>query len=197
MKKKYLFMSSFFIIGTIFTLVFYFSYRVYDADTQESSPQEDVNTVDTVQELRVNDSMKYVVEEYDGTTGVTTSEERSIPAEMAGMTREELEDYIFSYNETIGENSAPDGPDSMELVSFSQERLVVREMYSGAEEEEGFYLKLENGEVVIFHNDKVTPYEYTGIQADVLPEGERDELSEGYFVADEKELYSILENLSS
>ena len=26
MKKKYLFMSSFFIIGTIFTLVFYYSY---------------------------------------------------------------------------------------------------------------------------------------------------------------------------
>lgn len=197
MKKKYLFMSSFFIIGTIFTLVFYFSYRVYDADTQAPAPQEEVHTVDTVQELRVNDTMKYIVEEYDGTTGVTTSEERSIPAEMAGMTREELEGYISSYNETMAENGAPDGPDSMELVSFSQERLVVREMYSGAEEEEGFYLKLENGEVVIFHNDKITPYEYTGIQADVLPEGEKDKLSQGYFVADEKELYSVLENLSS
>ena len=197
MKKKYLFMSSFFIIGTIFTLVFYFSYRVYDADTQESSPQEEVHTVDTVQELRVNDTMKYIVEEYDGTTGVTTSEERSIPAEMAGMTREELEGYISSYNEAMVENGVLDGPDSMELVSFSQDRLVVREMYSGAEEEEGFYLKLENGEVVIFHNDKITPYEYTGIQADVLPEGEMDKLSEGYFVADEKELYSVLENLSS
>ena len=197
MKKKYLFMSSFFIIGTIFTLVFYYSYRVYDADTQVPAVEEEVHTGDTVQELRVNSSMKYIVEEYDGTTDMTTSEEKTIPAEMAGMTREELEGYFSSYNEAMSENGATDGPDRMELISFSQEKIVVREMYSGAEEEEGFYLKLENGEVVIFHNDKVTPYEYTGIQSEVLPEDERDKLSEGYFVADEKELYSVLENLSS
>ena len=43
----------------------------------------------------------------------------------------------------------------------------------------------------------MTPYEYTGIQAEVLPEEEKNKLMTGYFVADEKELYSILENLSS
>ena len=32
---------------------------------------------------------------------------------------------------------------------------------------------------------------------EVLPESEREKLQEGFFVADEKELYSILENLSS
>lgn len=197
MKKKYLFMSSFFVIGTIFTLVFFWSYKVYDKDTQEVPVKEKANTVDTVTELRTNASMKYVIETYDGTTGVVTSEEETMPEELAGLTREELESSFSQYNESAAEGGVTDGPDSKELISFSKDRIVVRETYSGAEEEEGFFLKEENGEVVIFHKDQVTPYENTGIQADVLPEDEQEKLREGFFVEDEKELYSILENLSS
>lgn len=196
MKKKYLFMSSFFMIGTIFTLVFFFSYKSYDTSSSEE-PEQSVNTVDTVKEVRVNTSMKYVVEVYDGTTGVVTSEENTVPAELAGMTRKELENYISRYNTSVSENGAADGPDRMELVSFSSDKIVVRETYSGEEEEKGFFLKIHDGEVVIFHNDKVTPYEYTGIQEDMLPESEKEKLKDGYSVEDEKELYSVLENLSS
>lgn len=196
MRKRYLFMSSFFIIGTIFTLVFFLSYKSYDNDYEEGR-EEETHTVDTVKELRVNDSMKYVVESYDGTTGVVTSEEETVPAELAGKTREEVEDYITEYNQTLSENKSVEEPDSLELISFSKDKIVVRETYSGEEEEKGFFLKLENEEVVIFHNDMVTPYEYTGIQGDVLLENEREMLLEGYFVKDEKELYSVLENLSS
>lgn len=196
MKKKYLFMSSFFVIGTIFTLVFFLSYRMYDGDSKRQE-EERTNAVDTVKEIRVNASMKYIIESYDGTTGVVTTEERTVPAELAGKTREELENYISEYNQALLEEKTPDEPNSLELISFSKEKIIVRETYAGAEEEKGFYLKLENQEVVIFHNDKVTPYEYTGIMEDVLPEEERARLEEGYFVADEKELYSVLENLSS
>lgn len=196
MRKRYLFMSSFFIIGTIFTLVFFLSYKTYDNDMRIQEEAQ-ADTVDTVREVRTNNSMKYVLESYDGTTGVVTSEEGSVPAEMAGMTREELEEYISDYNQSLLADSAPDEPDSLELISFSKDKIVVRETYSGEEEEKGFYLKLENGEVVIFHKDKVTPYEYTGIMEEILPESEQAKLVEGYFVADEKELYSVLENLSS
>lgn len=196
MKKKYLFMSSFFVIGTIFTLVFFFSYKSYDTSSSEE-PEQSANTVDTVKEVRVNTSMKYVVEIYDGTTGVVTSEENTVPADLAGMTRNELENYISRYNTSVSENGAADGPDRMELVSFSSDKIVVRETYSGEEEEKGFFLKIHDGEVVIFHNDKVTPYEYTGIQEDMLPESEKEKLKDGYSVEDEKELYSVLENLSS
>lgn len=196
MRKSYLFMSSFFIIGTIFTLIFFLSYKTYDNDMRvEEEAQAD--TVDTVKEVRTNDSMTYVLESYDGTTGVVTSEVGTVPAEMAGKTREELEDYISGYNQSLAADGAPDEPDSLELISFSREKVVVRETYSGEEEEKGFYLRLENEEVVIFHNDMVTPYEYTGIMEEILPEIEREKLVEGYFVADERELYSVLENLSS
>lgn len=197
MKKKYLFVSSFFIIGTVLTLVFYFSYQNYNKSSKQSQAREQANTVDTVQEIRLNSKMKYVVEVYDGTTGVVTTEEGSVPVELAGLSREELEGYISRYNATASESELADGPDSKELVSFSKDKVVVREIYDGAEEETGFFLKLDNEEVVIFHKDKVTPYEYTGIRQDVLPEDEKERLLEGYFVEDEKELYSVLENLSS
>ncbi len=196
MKKRYLFMSSFFIIGTIFTLVFFLSYKSYDRG-QETQAQNKADEVDTVKEVRVSTSMKYVVESYDGTTGVVTSEEQTVPAELAGKNREELEDYISEYNQALQEDKSPEEPDSLELVSFSRDKIVVRETYSGAEEEQGFYLRLQDQEVVIFHNDMVTPYEYTGITEETLPESEKKKLQEGFFVADEKELYSVLENLSS
>lgn len=196
MGKRYLFMSSFFIIGTIFTLVFFLSYKSYDADYHVTESEES-HTVDTVKELRVTDSMKYVVESYDETTGVVTSGEETVPAELAGKTREEVEEYIGDYNRMLSEDNSVEKPDSLELISFSKDKIVVRETYSGEEEEKGFFLKLENEEVVIFHNDKVTPYEYTGIRGEVLPENEREMLLAGYFVKDEKELYSVLENLSS
>lgn len=196
MKKKYLFMSSFFIIGTIFTLLYFFSYRSYDAEQKEAQAQN-ANTVDTVREIRTNTSMKYVIESYDGTTNVVTAEETTVPVEMAGKTREELEQYISEYNAMSAEDKLAEEPTTMELISFSKEKIVVRATYAGAEEEKGFYLKLENKEVVIFHNDMVTPYEYTGITEDILPKEEKEKLQAGYFVADEKELYSVLENLSS
>ncbi len=196
MKKRYLFMSSFFIIGTVFTLIYFLSYRSYDRG-QEEVVKQDTHPVDTVKEIRVNSSMKYVVENYDGTTGVVTKEEGTVPAKIAGKTREELESYITEYNQKLQEAAIPEAPDSVELISFSKDKVVIRENYLGAEEETGFFIKLQDQEVVIFHNDQVTPYEYTGIREEVLPESELEKLKEGFFVADEKELYSVLENLSS
>ena len=180
-------MSSFFIIGTVFTLIYFLSYRSYDRG-QEEVVKQDTHTVDTVKEIRVNSSMKYVVENYDGTTGVVTKEEGTVPAKIAGKTREELESYITEYNQKLQEAAIPEAPDSVELISFSKDKVVIRENYLGAEEETGFYIKLQ---------DQVTPYEYTGIREEVLPESELEKLREGFFVEDEKELYSVLENLSS
>lgn len=197
MKKRYLFVSSFFVIGTIFTLICFVSYKLYDKQNVKEERQQPTREVDTVQELRANTSMKYVIEVYDGTTGVLTMEEGTVPSEIAGKTREELTEYFSQYNEMVQEEGVADGPDRIELVSFSKDKVVVRQTYAGAEEEKGFYLKIDNEEVVIFHNDMVTPYEYTGIQAEILPEDEREKLEKGYFVEDEKELYSVLENLSS
>ncbi len=196
MKKRYLIMSSFFLVGTVLT-VMAFLFQHNDERRNEELETQNAQAVDTVKELRINASTKYVVEIYDGTTDVTISEERTVPAEIAGMSREDLEQYIRDYNETMDVQRREEEPNEMELVSFSKEKVVMREIYLGAEEETGFYLKATQGEVVIYHNDRVTPYENTGILVELLPEEERKKLEEGYYVEDEKELYSILENFSS
>lgn len=196
MKRKYLYVSSFFALATIFTLMF-FTDQQKENTNKEQLEKQNAETVDTVKEIRVNASTKYVIENYDGTTGVTTTEEETVPAEIAGMSREELEQYVRDYNQTTDVERTAEEPDQMELISFSKEKVVVREIYEGAEEEKGFYLKAANGEVIIYHNDQVTPYENTGILTEILPQEEQIKLQEGFYVADEKELYSILENLSS
>lgn len=195
MKRRYLYVSIFFVFGMLMTLLFFHSYRSYKKEHQ-SAVKNRVNPVDTVKEIRTNTSMKYIVEVYEGVTGVITREESTIPAEIAGKTREELEQYFADYNEAHEGETNKEIPQQKELISFSKDQIVVRENYL-VEEERSFFLKAEEGQVVVYHEDQKTPYEYTGIPVDSLPEEEKKKLEQGFFVKDEEELYSMLENLSS
>ncbi|MCI5883150.1 MAG: hypothetical protein PUG66_00730 [Clostridiales bacterium] len=195
MKRRYLYVSIFFVFGMLMTLLFFHSYRSYKKEHQNAVKNR-VNPVDTVKEIRTNTSMKYIVEVYEGVTGVITREESTIPAEIAGKTREELEQYFADYNEAHEGETNKEIPQQKELISFSKDQIVVRENYL-VEEERSFFLKAEEGQVVVYHEDQKTPYEYTGIPVDSLPEEEKKKLEQGFFVKDEEELYSMLENLSS
>ena len=196
MKRRYLYVSIFFVFGMLMTLLFFHSYRSYKKEHQ-SAVKNRVNPVDTVKEIRTNTSMKYIVEVYEGVTGVITREESTIPAEIAGKTRKELEQYFADYNEAHEGETNKEIPQQKELISFSKDQIVVRENYLVDEEERSFFLKAEEGQVVVYHEDQKTPYEYTGIPVDSLPEEEKKKLEQGFFVKDEEELYSMLENLSS
>lgn len=196
MKRRYLYVSIFFVFGMLMTLLFFHSYRSYKKEHQ-SAVKNRVNPVDTVKEIRTNTSMKYIVEVYEGVTGVITREESTIPAEIAGKTRKELEQYFAAYNEAHEGETNKEIPQQKELISFSKDQIVVRENYLVDEEERSFFLKAEEGQVVVYHEDQKTPYEYTGIPVDSLPEEEKKKLEQGFFVKDEEELYSMLENLSS
>ncbi|MGN1206291.1 MAG: BofC C-terminal domain-containing protein [Eubacterium sp.] len=195
MKRRYLYVSIFFIFGMLITMLTFFSYRSYK-NTHSQPVKSQTNPVDTVKEIRTNTSMKYIVEVYEGVTGVITREESTMPAELAGKTREELEEYFTIYNQEHEGENEKDIPQQKELISFSKDQIVVRENYL-SEESMTFFLKTEDGQVVVFHEDQKTPYEYTGIQVDALPEEEQQKLEVGFFVKDEEELYSMLENLSS
>jgi len=64
-------------------------------------------------------------------------------------------------------------------------------------DEHGFYLYEVNGYVVVFKNDKMTPYEYTTISYDTLPEIIKQEIKNGKYIKNEEELYGFLENYTS
>mgnify|MGYP004574069301 FL=1 len=195
MKRRYLYVSIFFVFGMLLTVFAFYSYRSYKK--RNSQPvKSQVNPVDTVKEIRTNTSMKYIVEVYEGVTGVITRDESTMPAELAGKTREELEAYFEAYNKEHEGEIGSDIPQQKELISFSKEQIVVRENYL-SEDMMTFFLKEEEGQVVVYHEDRKTPYEYTGISVDTLPEEEQQKLKEGFFVKNEEELYSMLENFSS
>lgn len=60
-----------------------------------------------------------------------------------------------------------------------------------------YYLMEVNGYIVVYLSDKKTPYEYTDILYDELPEKLREEIRNGKYIEDTKELYGFLENYSS
>lgn len=63
--------------------------------------------------------------------------------------------------------------------------------------EDCYYLMEVNGYIVVYLSDKKTPYEYTSIQYDELPDRLRQEIRNGKYIESTEELYGFLENYSS
>lgn len=63
--------------------------------------------------------------------------------------------------------------------------------------EDCYYLMEVNGYIVVYLSDRKTPYEYTNILYDELPEKLRQEIRNGKYIEDTETLYGFLENYSS
>lgn len=176
----------------------YGSYRYSEkvaADRQQREQEEGIDQTEETAggtEQRVTSDTKYILVVYDEDTEESVREERSMPSEYAGMTRGELEEYLQRQLPSMKEEEAE--LVEAKLVSFSKEEVVIRKTY---QEEEGFVLRLVDGEVAVFQQGNSETYEKTGIFRDVLTQEEIDKLEQGYSVENEKVLYSILENFSS
>lgn len=61
----------------------------------------------------------------------------------------------------------------------------------------GFYLYEKNGYVVVYESDKITPFEYTNILYEDLPDLMKQEIRNGKYMKNAEELYGFLENYTS
>ena len=68
---------------------------------------------------------------------------------------------------------------------------------TGSKASNCYYLMEVNGYIVVYFSDKKTPYEYTDIHYDELPELLRQEIRNGKYIESTAELYGFLENYSS
>lgn len=199
MKRKYIYISSFLIIATVFSLVFSYSYKTtrdkYNLLEQEKKKQS--TQVDTVKEDKITDKTEYILEILQVSSDQVTSQNETIPAEFAGKTRAELSAYLESYMKELPLEESLKGLIDFELVSFSKEKILLRKTYQDLAAENKFYLTAVDGEVVVYYNDKKTVYEYTGIMTEHLSADEIAMLTIGYFVEGEEQLFGILENYSS
>ena len=158
-----------------------------NTDSVTASTGEEALNVNTV----------YQIQRYDVQKDTTATDYETLPQDLVGFTREQDDGYFKDYMNRLPVEEYLDGLQSIGIVSFSAERLVVKRIYDNSKVEYRFYLIAVDGEVVVYYGDKKTVYEYTGIETKNLSKEERTMLKKGLEVKDEEELYGILENYSS
>lgn len=196
MNRKYVVICSFFLAFMVLTFICYSSYRYADRQAREEESQSETTQTGGNKEQRVTSSTRYIVEKYEEESEELVKEERAVPASYAGLTRKELEHELAVEFATMSWEEEKAGLVKISLESFSAEKIVIKKIYNKSGEQ-GFILKLEEGEVVVYRVDEDEPYEKTGLMEESLSAGDRKLLKDGYAVRTEKELYSILENFSS
>ncbi len=108
-----------------------------------------------------------------------------------------MEEYCKDYMDSVPVEEFLQGLQSMGVVSYAPDRLVIKKIFDSSKVSYRFYLIAVEGEVVVYYGDKKTVYEYTGIETKKLSKEERQALKNGIEIKDEEELYGVLENYSS
>lgn len=196
MNRKYVMICSFFLAFMVLTVICYSSYRYANRQEKEEEIQSETAQTGGNKEQRVTSDTRYIVEKYEEESEELVKEERAVPASYAGLTRQELEHQLAVELATMSWEEEKAGLVKISLESFSAEKIVIRKVYNKSGEQ-GFILKLEDGEVVVYRVDEDEPYEKTGLMEDSLSAEDKKLLKDGYAVQTEKELYSVLENFSS
>ena len=170
--------------------------NVVQEEKTETSP-EPVEQVAVEEEEILTADTEYVLEEYDTKRGTVIETVKKVPEKYLGMDREAFVQSMDLYALTPPLSELERGFIGLEVVSFSRSRVVVRMNYLYIEPSEGFYLKVENNNIVVYCDDEKTIYMYTTISALELPDNLKSQIVEGIFMEDEAELYSFLETYSS
>jgi hypothetical protein len=82
------------------------------------------------------------------------------------------------------------------LTGYQNSQITLRKTYD-TQEKQGYYAKSFNGTIVILQSDGKTVYEYTQIEIHTLPEEIQQQVTEGYYLENDEDLYNFLENYSS
>ena len=140
---------------------------------------------------------QYIVQEYDMRDAAVQESEAKAPDKFIGLDREMLADEIDNYNQNPSLTDLEKGFRYMELVSFTDKKVVVRKSYELPKEEEGFFLVNENHYVVVYDRRLSDIYMTTDILVEDLPAALQEEIIQMKYVEDEKELFNFLESYSS
>ena len=142
-------------------------------------------------------TVSYIEETYNKVTGQLDSALRTAPGFLIGMTKDELSEYVVNYMENLSLAEYEAGLLAYDIISFSENKVVLRKTYDASKIPYKFYVNITDGMVTVFYSDMESVFEYTHIPAVDLSEEDRMSLIEGIYVKDREELYSILEGFSS
>lgn len=140
---------------------------------------------------------EYVLEETNILDQSVVETKWRLPAQYVGMNRQQFLEVMEQYEISPPLSERERGFVSLEVLSFSRERVVVRMNYRYVQPSASFYLAVYDNEVVVYLEDKKTIYINTEIPLSTLPEGTQQEIIHMMWIPDEESLYNILENYSS
>lgn len=204
MKKTYF--ISFFLCVTMLALVYLsaYYYSVYymndtNIRTRNSleSESDEFVSADTNKEQKTKASTKYIEEEYDLTNYTLKEHEQDIPIEYIGVNRSELIKKLKEYEAFPMEADLELGFERIQLISFSEEKIIVRKSFRPVEIPDSFYLMVENHYISVYHSDKKSVYMYTGIPLKRLPVELQKEIIDMKYIDSLESLYQFLEAYSS
>jgi hypothetical protein len=169
---------------------------------ETESLSDDVNAVEEVHQVSMQKETlsadtEYVLEETDLIQQTVVETTWRLPSQYIGMDREQFLAAMENYESFPPLSEMERGFASLEVLSFSRERVVVRMNYQYTQPGEGFYLAVKDNEVVVYLEDKETLYIDTGILLATLPEELQLEIIQMLYVEGESDLYDFLESYSS
>ena len=163
---------------------------------EEPEPEEDAEEVLFQSETLCVDT-EYVLEETDILHHTVVETTWRLPDKYVGMNREQFLQAMEVYEMFPPLSELERGFVSLDVISFSRERVVIQMNYKFVQPSSSFYLAVYDNEVIVYLEDMETVYIETDIQLDTLPEGLQQEIIGMMWVEDEEALYSFLENYSS
>ena len=139
----------------------------------------------------------YLIEEVNLADGTVQEKEEQVPVKYIGLDRVGLIEELQQYDKNPALSDLKLGFQTIELSSFSKDRVVICKYYRPEEEYEGFYLMVADHYVIVYEGDKETVHMNTDILLSSLSETLQVEIMKGKYVEDERELYNFLESYSS
>lgn len=139
----------------------------------------------------------YLIEEVNLADGTVQEKEAQVPVKYIGLDRVGLIEELQQYDKNPALSDLKLGFQTIELSSFSKDRVVICKYYRPEEEDNGFYLMVADHYVIVYEGDKETVHMNTDILLSSLSETLQAEIIKGKYVEDERELYNFLESYSS
>lgn len=178
------------------------SFQEYQKQAQilidETTKEEnDAIKTDTRKEETITPATRYFLETYQVNTNELSRQELRPNADLIGLNRAQLIEYLSNYMKNIPLNEKNKGLYAYDLLQFSSDEIVIRKSYNEDIVTFRYYLAAKDGKVIIYYSDLSTVYEYTDIEVIHLPESDRNNLMQGVYVRTEEELFSLLESYTS
>lgn len=217
LRKASIYLVSFVLLSMMFIACYYLSYlhalnefnekaierkELLYALTQETEPTQPAEEVedDSVSviedDITVKPTTKYTLQIYDMKRDTLETQELNPPADLVGLTREEIIAHLKDFMEDMPLSEYNKGLISYELTYFSEDEIIIKKIYNEDFVPSRYYVAIKDGYVVVYNSDK-SVFQYTEIEAKTLPEEDRIALTRGIYINSKEELYSLLESYSS